>query len=114
MTKVLANKIQTLTGHTDCVYALARADQDHLFFSAGGDGMVVRWDLQKEQSGELISKLSNSIYALHYLRDRDLLIVGHNYDCIHVLDLQNRKELRSMKIGEAAIFDINSIGNDLL
>lgn len=114
MSPVKVEKIHSLTGHRDCVYTLESSSNDNHFFSAGGDGMVVEWDLNNPGEGELIAKLPNSIYALHAIPNSNLLIAGHNYEGIHVLDWKNRKEVSSLKLSPAAIFDINSFENDLL
>ena len=114
MNPVKVEKIHTLTGHRDCVYTLESSGNDDHFFSAGGDGMVVDWDLNKPEEGDLIAKLPNSIYALHTIPNSNLLIAGHNYEGIHVLDWKSRKEVASLKLSSAAIFDINSFESDLL
>lgn len=112
--KINVQKIHSFTGHNDCVYTVEPADTANLFFSAGGDGMVALWDLLKPNEGQLIAKLPNSIYALHHHTDSGLLIAGHNYEGIHVLNWKERREVASLKITEAAIFDITSIDNLLL
>jgi len=114
MSKVQVNKLHTLTGHRDCVYTLARASAPHLFFSAGGDGMVALWDMNHPEEGELIAKLPNSIYAIHHLPEQNLLVAGHNYEGIHLLDWREKKEVASLQMTTAAIFDIKSFNNDLL
>ena len=114
MSKVLVHKLHTLTGHRDCVYALEHASDPHLFFSAGGDGMVVLWDMKNPAEGELIAKLPNSIYAIHHLPQQNLLVAGHNYEGIHLLDWREKKEVASLQITTAAIFDIQSFNTDLL
>lgn len=108
MANIQVNKLQSLTGHRDCVYALATTGSVPYFFSAAGDGMVVKWDLSAPEEGELIAQLPNSIYALHTLPDSEVIIAGHNYEGIHVLDWRNKKEVASLKLSEAAIFDIQS------
>jgi len=113
MTAVQVKKIHTLTGHRDCVYSLQSSHSANLFFSAAGDGIVVLWDLKNLEQGQLIARLPNSIYALHHLKVSDLLVVGHNYDGIHLIDWKEKKELRSLQLSSAAIFDIQSLGNHL-
>jgi WD40 repeat protein len=112
--KIIVNKLHTFKGHNDCVYTLEKSDKDQIFFSGAGDGMVVRWDLRKPNEGELIAKLPNSIYALHHHKESNLLLVGHNYEGIHVLDWQEKKQVGSLKLTDAAIFEIKSIDNLLL
>ncbi|MBL0743227.1 WD40 repeat domain-containing protein [Chryseolinea lacunae] len=112
--KVEVQKLHTLTGHRDCVYTLARSAQSHVVFSGAGDGMVVRWDLNTPDTGELVAKLPNSIYALHYHPIQNCLVAAHNYDGIHVLDGENKKELGSLQLTKAAIFDLQAYDRDLL
>jgi WD40 repeat protein len=111
MHKVNVAKRNTFTGHRDCVYALQPSNASNIFFSSAGDGMVVKWDMKNPEEGELIAKLPNSVYALQYHAENNLLLTGHNYDGIHVLDWENKKELASLHITKAAIFDIQSFGN---
>lgn len=113
MSKVQVEKIHTLTGHRDCVYTLVPSADEAIFFSGSGDGLAVMWNLNDPETGAVIAQLPNSIYAMHHHRLTDNLIVGHNYDGIHVLDWKNKKELRSLQLTKAAIFDIQSSGDDL-
>ncbi|MBA4055620.1 MAG: hypothetical protein C0490_12975 [Marivirga sp.] len=114
MLKVLVQKLHTLAGHRDSVYTLQGSSTDHLFFSGSGDCMVVVWDLKAPDAGQVVAKLPNSVYALHHHPESDFLIAGHNYDGIHLLDWQNKKEVGSLQLTKAAIFDIQSYGHQLL
>lgn len=75
--------------------------------------MVVVWDLTAPEEGQLVAKLPNSVYALHHHRESDSLVAGHNYDGIHILDWQNKKEVGSLQLTKAAIFDIQSFAQNL-
>jgi WD40 repeat protein len=110
---VSVKKIHTYTGHRDCVYTLQGGNEPHVFFSAAGDGMIVAWDQRKPEEGELIAKLPNSVYALHHHAASNLLIAGHNYDGIHLLEWKNKKEVGSLHITTSSIFDIQSAGNEI-
>lgn len=114
MSKISISKLKTLTGHKDCVYTLERSNEDHVFFSGAGDGMVVYWDMKESEDGQLVAKLPNSVYALHHLSNEDLLAVGHNYDGVHLLDWKARKEVGSLNMTKSAIFDIQSYGDHLI
>jgi WD40 repeat protein len=99
-------KIDTFSGHRDCVYALISDSNGHEFYSAGGDGLVVKWDVGKPDLGDLIARIESSVYALAFDPVTSLLWAGHNYEGIQVLDPVNRKVVASMKIGPSPIFDI--------
>ncbi len=106
--KIQVHKIGTFTGHRDCVYAIEKAPLPHQFFSAAGDGLVVRWDLQNPDQGELVAQVAASVYALHYLVDEQQLWIGQNFDGVHVIDLATQKEIKSIQLTSAAIFAIQS------
>jgi WD40 repeat protein len=108
MTTPQVSKVTTITGHRDSVYTLERSATPAIFFSGAGDGMVVAWDLTNPESGQLIARLPNSVYALHYQHSTGTLVAGHNYDGIHLLDWQNKRETGSLQLTQAAIFDIQS------
>ncbi len=110
---IQVEKIHSLIGHRDCVYTVESSDRAELIFSAGGDGMIVKWNLTTPEEGELIAKLPNSIYAIHYLTKQGYLVAGHNYEGIHLLDWREKKEITSLKLSTSSIFDIQSFGNAL-
>jgi WD40 repeat protein len=106
MAKTEVEKIATLTGHRDCVYSLTGGKEPWELFSSGGDGMVVKWDLRHPETGELIAKTTNSVYALLYLSGLEQLIVAENFEGIHKIDLNGKKEIGSSKISESSFFDL--------
>lgn len=111
---VVIEKIDTFGGHRDCVYALERDISANQFFSAGADGLVVRWQLDRPDLGELVAKVPASVYALALDPTTGWLWVGQNYDGIHVIDPIRKQEVRSLKLTSAAIFDIKLYKNDAI
>ena len=104
--KIEVSKIHTFTGHKDCIYTLERSNEPAIFFSGAGDGMVAKWDLKKPDSGELIAKVKNSIYSICHLAHKNQLLLGQNFEGLHLIDLKSKKEIRSTKITDSYIFDI--------
>jgi WD40 repeat protein len=113
MQKVNVNRLHSFSGHRDCVYTLQASKDPRHFFSGAGDGMIVKWDHDHPEQGELVAKLPNSVYALHYHTSSNMLIAGHNYDGIHLLEWENKKEVGSLHFTEAAIFDIQSLNGKI-
>jgi WD40 repeat protein len=113
MSSVTVNKVKTLSGHRDSVYALEVVPDAMTFFSGSGDGMVVRWELGSDE-GEAIAQLGASVYALRFDPASRFLLAGHNFEGLHVLDWQARKEVGSLKLTSAAIFDIALTGTHVL
>lgn len=104
--KIQVQKVATLTGHRDCVYTLERSSDENIFFSGAGDGMVVAWDLTKPENGELMARVTSSVYALRFVPDRNLLLIGQNQEGVQVIDLSNKQILKSVALPKVAIFDI--------
>lgn len=100
------HKVDTFAGHRDCVYTLDAGASPAEFFSAGADGLVVRWQLDKPDLGTLLARVPASIYALAFEPTQRQLWVGQNYDGIHVIDPVQKQEVRSAQITSAALFDI--------
>ncbi len=113
MSKVVVNKLHTLSGHSDCIYALAPIDSRH-FMSSGSDGMVVIWDLHNPEEGRLIAKIPTSVYCLAYDKNNHQAVIGQNHEGIHIIDVTARKEINSLKLTETYLFDIQIVGDIIL
>jgi len=106
--KINVQKLFSLDGHRDCVYALEGGKKENIFFSASGDGQIVAWNLVDPENGQLLVNMKNSVYALHYRKKEGLLIAGQNFEGIHLIDPDNKMETGSLKMSPAQIFDIKS------
>lgn len=110
---VEVKKAATLTGHRDSVYALEAIPGSPAFFSGAGDGMIVKWNFGHEE-GERIAQMGASVYALRHDPATGLLIAGHNFEGLHVLDWEAKKEIHSLKLTSAAIFDLAITGGKVI
>jgi WD40 repeat protein len=72
--KLQAKHLKSFTGHQSAVYALC-SDGDGGFFSTGGDGMLVRWNLE-EQDGVLVARIPDNVYCLAFDETRGTLLAG--------------------------------------
>ncbi|MBC8083357.1 MAG: WD40 repeat domain-containing protein [Hymenobacter sp.] len=100
-------KLTALTGHRDCVYALAGTAGGASFFSSGADGLVAVWSAEAgAQDGELVAKVENSVYALLHLPRRNLLLLGHNFQGVQAIDLGGKKLAFATALPPVAIFDM--------
>ncbi|HEX8545393.1 MAG TPA: WD40 repeat domain-containing protein [Cytophagaceae bacterium] len=113
MLKTEVLKTASLAGHRDCIYSLEKGKNDQVFFSSSGDGMVVEWDLNNPDNGTLLAKVANSVYAVHLLKEDNCLAIGQNFEGIHLISLDSKKEIASAKITTSYIFDIKSQGDFL-
>lgn len=104
-------KLDTFSGHRDCIYTLERSGEKHRFFSAGGDGFIVRWNLQKPDVGELIARVGHSIYAMAYQPENNQIWVIENSEGLHIIDIDTKKEVTSLKLVPTNYFDIKIYQN---
>lgn len=107
MSPINVTKLKTLSGHKEPLYTLKALDDKH-FLSAGGDGMVVLWDLDHVEVGQMIVKVPASVYAMDYNLEKKLLVVGQNFSGLHLIDVDTKKELKSLALTSEAIYDIQS------
>ncbi len=111
--KIDVQKLFTFDGHRDCVYSLESGEEKNIVYSTSGDGMIVRWNLNDPDNGELMAKMKNSVYSIHYRPEEQILIAGQNYEGIHFIDIKSKKEIGSVQISNAQIFDVKSHGNNV-
>jgi WD40 repeat protein len=110
MNKIQVEKKASFTGHKDSIYSLEKGITEGEFYTSGADGMVVRWNTAMPDQGELVAQLPSSVYAMHCLLEHGILLIGQNFEGIHAIDLTTRKEVKSLKITEAALFDLKAVG----
>ena len=104
--KIAVQKVDTFSGHRDAVYTLVPGAKSHQIYSAGGDGLVIGWDLHKPDLGQLVAQVPASVYALAFDYERGQLWLGQNFEGIHVINPVEKREIQSLKITASAIFDL--------
>lgn len=95
----------TFQGHTAAVYALC-AFGERTFLSAGGDGIVVQWYMDRPDHGEAIVNVGEAVFSLHLLVDHQLLLIGTGTGRLLVVDLRTRKETQAIAAHTKGIFRI--------
>lgn len=112
MSHVSVKKIHTFLGHTDSIYTL-RPINESRFVSAGADGMIVSWDASALGEGEVIAKVPGSVYALGFDPTSNSLFIGQNNDGVHKIDMDSKKEVASIYLGNHQIFAIEIIDEQI-
>lgn len=107
-------KINTYTGHKGAVYTIERGATPNIFYSSGADGQIIEWDLNNLENGRLVAKIPTSVYALKFIPVLNTLIIGQNFEGIHLLDVTKKSELGSLKMTNSQIFDIQMFGDGIL
>jgi WD40 repeat protein len=107
-------KIHTYTGHKGAVYTIEQGATPNIFYSSGADGQIIEWDLNTLENGRLIAKIPTSVYALKFIPVLNTLIIGQNFEGIHLLDVTKKSELGSLNMTKSQIFDIKMFGDSIL
>lgn len=107
-------KINTYTGHKGAVYTIEKGATPNIFYSSGADGQIIEWDLNNPENGRLIAKIPTSVYALKFIPVLNTLIIGQNFEGVHLLDVTKKSELGSLKMTKSQIFDIQMLGDSIL
>jgi len=94
-----------LDGHKDSIYAMVSGPTPDVFFSAGGDGLIVRWDLQHKNEGTVIAQLPVAVYSLLYIRETNTLLAGCRYGGLYILDLTAQKQEKHVEL-KGDVFDL--------
>ncbi len=109
---LISHKI--LNGHIGSVYDLATDDEQY-FYSVGGDGWIVQWDLQSDTSnGLLIAKSESKLFSTCLLWDKNTLLAGDMYGLLYWIDIKNKEIISIVKGHQSSIFDIYQISEDTL
>lgn len=97
---------KNLKAHQGAVYSLCPADEEFRFFSAGADRNVVLWNLKQMKAEGVVAKSPTTVISLSYLKASNLLFIGQVEGGVHVIDLNENKEIHYLKPHQGYIFKI--------
>ncbi len=106
--------LHTLTGHNGAVYQLQGAGEN-TFLSAGGDGWIVKWDLNSKdvETGKLVAKTDTQIFSLLFEESSNLLVAGDMHGEVHFINLLDAERTRRFKHHKKGVFGITMINREL-
>lgn len=106
----LSKRIQ-LTGHKASIFAVGPDRETTSFLSAGGDGWIVRWNLDDPETGKLIARVDTQVFALLYLPDKHWVIAGDMNGGVHWVDLEHPDRSRHIAHHQKGTFGICRIND---
>lgn len=105
--KILVNKLFHLTGHQAAVYALVAGADEKLIYTGSSDKMIARWNIEEKKADNFAASMPASVYQLLYDVAYNRLYVGSGVGAVHVIDLNEKKEIKNLILHpNAAIFDL--------
>jgi WD40 repeat protein len=108
--KIQVKTSKSLTGHTSSVFALSKTG-DNGFFSAGGDGMVVRWP-EDGSDGLLFARIPDNVYSLHFSENLNCLFAGTRNGDLFQID--NNGHVRRIQAHAQGLFTITEMDDKII
>lgn len=92
-----------LNGHEGSVMDIAFEPSSKIMYSTGGDGKIIKWDLESEEKNyEIISENPFVQRALEITNDGKWLICGTDQATILLINLQNSVEIDQVLTGHSS------------
>ncbi|MBA3900591.1 MAG: WD40 repeat domain-containing protein [Bacteroidetes bacterium] len=99
-----------LTGHNGSIYALSAGFLPNTFLSGSSDRFVAEWNMELMQQTKLAIQLEQPVYSICHVKDPNvaegLLLIGNGKGGIHIINLQEKKEVKLLQIHAAPVFDL--------
>jgi WD40 repeat protein len=102
-------KLHTCTGHRAALYALARGRDARHVLSAGGDGLIVEWDLDQPETGKVIASVEVQLFSLCYLPASGWLVAGNMNGGVHWIHLEEPERSRNIQHHQKGVYDIVAV-----
>lgn len=101
------------TGHRAAVFALAEAADLGCFYSADGNGWVVKWNTATPDLGQAIAQVPSNVFALQYLPQNNLLAVGSMQGALYFINLNQNRVLEPPLQWSKSVFCMQTQGSRL-
>src|SRR5215467_14584188 len=90
--------------HQGSIYAICNGRNDHEFFSGGSEGIVALWNLDDTKNVVAVAKVNGQIFSMLHLHDENQLVLGTMSGGLHVIDLNEKKEIHYITYHQDSIF----------
>jgi len=98
--------IGALKGHTGCIYAVDRGLYSNTIFTGGSDNFIAQWNLETLQAEKFAASFTAHLYTICHIPEKKLLLAGTTDGNIHIINLDQKKEVRILKHHKGPVFDI--------
>lgn len=92
-------------GHSSPIYCL-NISEDGYLFSGAGDRFLAKWNLKTGLQEKFSIQFESAVYCIKQLKNTPYLVVGLHNGNIHVINLNDNKEERLLKMSESSVFSL--------
>lgn len=100
----MVSKVREIVGHVASIYSID--GHKDLVYTASGDHFVARWNIESGLQDAFSIKAEKAVYALKLISSQTILAFGTNSGSIHVIDIEEKKEIRHFVQHKSAVFCI--------
>lgn len=101
-------------GHNSSIYDVLDVKPHNIIVTSSGDGQIVAWDRNfTSGTGNLLAKTDQSVFAMTYLHEQDMLVLGDFGGDVYWIDLKNKSVIKRVRIHTKAVFNIQQIQDKL-
>lgn len=97
-----------LERHVGPVYALGAGHQPSMLLSGGSDRHIFSWDMNSGLNLSLQFALPAKVYSMQYEAEQGLYYFGNGLGQLHVVNHEEKRELRCLQVHEGAVFSLLS------
>jgi WD40 repeat protein len=106
MRRINITKVAHFSGHKGSIFSICKGLLPDTFFSGADDGYVVEWNHETKGDGKLLVQVNRPVYSLFLNTALKQLYCGTAAGNLHVIDLDQRKEVRNIEAHSLGLFDI--------
>lgn len=101
-------------GHRGAVLSLAGNSQDNFFYSSGSEGLIVRWQIDMPNEGQVLLKLSGYVSCLAYDHQEKSIFAAVNHKGIYVINAESGTIIRFIDIPSASFGSVQLVGDNII
>ncbi len=103
-----------IPAHEGAIYTIHPVHHQNRFFTGSGDGTVIQWDTRDLTQAKVVARVKDAVISLHYMGSSAQLIIGTLSGGIHLVDLNEKRELRYFALHKQGVFDFFLTENRIL
>ena len=100
-------------GHRGSIYGLTPGIDKEIFYTAGGDGWIVEWNLANPDNGKLVAKTDSQLFSMHCLAQQETFIAGNMNGGLHWINPKNPSVNKDILVHKKGVFGFLETNNQL-
>ena len=98
-------KVSQLQGHNAAIFDVFPDGKEEFLFTTGGDGWLVKWDLNDTATGKLIARTDIQNFTAIQVADNHF-VCGNMHGGVHFIDLLNPEDQKNIQHHKKGVFSL--------